>query len=325
MKWLHSFRSRILLGTLLWTMGLIPLLHLLFLLVHRQMRFISAVGIGIFVVFSSLCISAGIWQFRAAILPFGHLRRQLSGLRNGSNIRIEGTYPTEVQPLVNDLNSLLEHRERIVRRALAKAGDLAHGLKTPLAVLGQEADRADAAGQQETASTISLQVERMRRQIEYYLAQARAATPGNVPRARCSVLPSVEGLTRTLLRIYAKRGLAIVVDVRSEHFIRGQSEDLEEILGNLLDNACKWAKSSVKIQSVQEDGAIVITVDDDGCGLPSSMRDRVLQRGVRADETAPGSGLGLAIVRDLAELYEGAIVLEDSPMGGLRASLRLPS
>ena len=130
----------------------------------------------------------------------------------------------------------------------------------------------------------------MRRQVEYHLAQARAATPGNMPSARCSVLPSVEGLTRTLLRIYADRGLAIMVDVRSEHFIRGQSEDLEEILGNLLDNACKWAKSSVKIQSVQEDGAIVITVDDDGCGLPSSIRDRMLQRGVRADETAPGSG-----------------------------------
>ena len=181
MKLLRSFRSRILLGTFLWTLGLIPLLHLLFLLVHRQMRFISAGGIKIFLVFSSACISAGIWQFRAAILPFSYLRRQLSGLRDGSNIRIEGTYPTEVQPLVNDLNSLLEHRERIVQRAVAKAGDLAHGLKTPLAVLGQEADTADAAGQQETASTISILVERMRRQIEYHLAQARAATLGMCP------------------------------------------------------------------------------------------------------------------------------------------------
>jgi signal transduction histidine kinase len=165
----------------------------------------------------------------------------------------------------------------------------------------------------------------MRRQIEYQLAQARAATPGNLPSARCCVLLSVEGLTRTLLRIYASRGLTIAADVPSEHFIRGQREDLEEMLGNLLDNACKWAKSGVKIQSVQEDRAVVVTVDDDGPGLPLSMRDRVLQRGVRADETAPGSGLGLAIVRELAELYEGSIVLEDSPMGGLRASLRLPS
>ena len=325
MNWLHSFRWRILLGTVLWTLGLIPLMHLLFLVVHGQLRFMPAWGIGIFLVFATLCVLAGIWQFRAGLLPFGRLRQQLSGLRDASGDRIEGTYPTEVQPLVNDLNSLLEHRERIVRRALAKAGDLAHGLKTPLAVLAQEAERAEAASEHETASTISLQVDRMRRQIDYHLTQARATTPGSVPGARCPVLVSVEGLTRTLEKIYAARGLAMEVDVSPGHFIRGQREDLEEMLGNLLDNACKWAKSNVKIQSVRENGAVVLTVDDDGPGLPPSMRDQVLRRGVRADEAAPGSGLGLAIVRDLAQLYEGTITLEDSPMGGLRARLRLPS
>lgn len=323
MNWLRSFRSRILLGTVFWTLGLIPLLHYLFLVVHHQTRQIPHRFLATFFGSAFVFILLGIWQFRAGLLPFGRLRRQLLALREGSANRVEGTYPTEVQPLVNDLNALLEHRERIVQRALAKAGDLAHGLKTPLAVLAQEADRAEAAGQQEIASAISVQVERMRRQVDYHLAQARAATPGNVPGARCPVLRSVEGLTRTLLRIYAGRGLAIEVDVPPEHSIRGQREDLEEMLGNLLDNACKWAKSRVKIQSVQEDGAVNLTVDDDGPGLPPSMRDRVLQRGVRADEAAPGSGLGLAIVRDLAELYQGAITLEDSPMGGLRARLRL--
>jgi len=258
-------------------------------------------------------------------LALGRLRRQLSGLRDGSGDRIDGTYPTEVQPLVNDLNSLLEHRELIVRRALAKAGDLAHGLKTPLAVLAQEAERAAVAGQDEAASTISLQVDRMRRQVDYHLTQARATKPGNVPGARCPVLVSIEGLTRTLEKIYAARRLAIEVDASPVHFIRGQREDLEEMLGNLLDNVCKWAKSNVKIQSAQENGAVVLTVDDDGPGLPVSMRNQVLERGVRADEVAPGSGLGLAIVRDLAQLYEGTITLEDSPIGGLRASLRLPS
>jgi signal transduction histidine kinase len=128
-----------------------------------------------------------------------------------------------------------------------------------------------------------------------------------------------------MLRIYADRKLAIQIDVPPEHSIRGQREDLEEMLGNLLDNACKWAKSSVKIQSAQEEGAIVLTVDDDGPGLDPKMHDAVLQRGVRADEAAPGSGLGLAIVRDLIELYKGTIFLEDSPMGGLRARLRLPT
>ena len=325
MNWLRSFRLRILLGTALWSLGLIPLMHLLFLFIHHQMRFMSRYGVAVLLVFSSVCIVAGIWQFRAGLLPFGRLRKQLSGLREGSGRRIEGTYPTEVQPLVNDLNSLLEHRERIVERALAKAGDLAHGLKTPLAVLAQEADQAEAAGQHEIAATISLQVERMRRQVDYHLAQARAAGSGDVPGARSPVLPAVEGLTRTMLRIYAGRGLAIEVDVPAEHSMRGQREDLEEMLGNLLDNACKWAKSKVKIQSLQEDGIVVLTVDDNGPGLAPSMRDRVLQRGVRADEAAPGSGLGLAIVRDLAELYQGGISLEDSPLGGLRARLRLPT
>lgn len=325
MNWTHSFRWRVLLGTALWTLGLIPAIHFGFLAVHGQTRYMNNTGRGIALVFSTLCITLGAWQFRAGLRPFDRLRQQLLGLREGSRLRIEGTYPTEVQPLVNDLNSLLEHREQIVRRALAKAGDLAHGLKTPLAVLRQEADRAEAAGQSETASTISHQVERMRRQVDYHLAQARAAAPGKAPTAQCPVLPSVQGLTRTLLRIYADRGIAIDVDVSPDHAVRGQSEDLEEMLGNLLDNACKWAKSRVKIQSEKEGDAVRITVHDDGPGLPSSMRDNVLQRGIRADETAPGSGLGLAIVRDLAELYGGTIALDDSPLGGLRATLRLPS
>ena len=256
MNWTHSFRWRVLLGTALWTLGLIPAMHFGFLAVHGQTRYMTNVRTR---------------HLRWSFPPFAS-RPELGSFApafvhstvSGSNClvsamvpesRIEGTYPNEVQPLVNDLNSLLEHREQIVRRALAKAGDLAHGLKTPLAVLHQEADRAEAGGQHETASTISHQVERMRRQVDYHLAQARATAPGSVPSAPCPLLPSVQGLTRTLLRIYADRGVAIDVDVAADHSVRGQREDLEEMLGNLLDNACKWAKSRVKIQSVQENGA----------------------------------------------------------------------
>lgn len=324
MKWSNSFRYRIVAGTFLWTLGLVPLLHLLFLLIHHQMRTIAGLGIQILLVFSFVCISGGIWQFRAAILPFGHLRRQLLGLRDGSNLRIEGSYPNEVQPLVNDLNSLLENREHIVRRALAKAGDLAHGLKTPLAVLAQEAERVSAEGQHETASTINIEVVRMRRQIDYHLAQSRATSPNRLSSARCPVLVCVEGLVRTLEKLYAARGLEIEVDVPAAHYVRGQREDYEEMLGNLLDNACKWTKSTVKLTSIAEDHSILLMVDDDGPGLPISVRDQVLQRGVRADESAPGSGLGLAIVQDLAHLYGGTITLDASPLGGLRALLQLP-
>jgi len=200
MNWVHSFRWRILLGAFLWTFGLVPLVHLIFSTVHHQdpgRVVIARVDPTLTLMFSFFCMVAGIWQVRTGLSSLSRLRKQLSGVRDGTGRRVEGSYPIEVQPLVNDLNSLLEHRERTVRRALAKAGDLAHGLKTPLAVLAQEADRADAAGQHEMAGTISLQVEKMRRQIEFHLAHVRAAGSGDVPGARCPVLPSVEGLTRT--------------------------------------------------------------------------------------------------------------------------------
>jgi signal transduction histidine kinase len=225
----------------------------------------------------------------------------------------------------DDLNALLEQRDATVRRAIAKAGDLAHALKTPLAVLAHEAEVADEAGQGELAAVMRQQVERMRRQMDYHLAHARAAASGAAPGAHCAVLASAEGLARTLLRLHAGRGLAIEVVVDPALAVRSEREDLDEMLGNLLDNACKWGRSRIAVGAAAEGGTVVITVDDDGPGLEPSLRDAVLQRGVRADEAAPGSGLGLAIVRDLAELYGGSIVLDASPSGGLRARLRLPA
>jgi signal transduction histidine kinase len=325
---LRSLRWRIVLGALFWTAGLLPIGHLIFILVafRKPGQVLTfRIGFHIVLVLALLCLAAGFAEVRSGLLPFGQLRKRLSAVHDGLERRIDGSYPVEVQPLVNDLNSLLEHREKAVQRALAKAGDLAHGLKTPLAVLAQEADRAEAEGHHEVADTIHQQVERMRRQIDYHLARARAATSGETPGAHCAVLLSAEGLSRTLLRIYAARGLDIKVEVSPEHSIRGRREDLDEMLGNLLDNACKWARSAVSVQSLRENDSIVILVDDDGPGIAPEMRDVVLQRGVRADEAAPGSGLGLAIVRDLAEVYGGTICLENSATGGLRARLQLPA
>jgi signal transduction histidine kinase len=243
----------------------------------------------------------------------------------GEERRIEGRYPTEVQPLVNDVNALLDYREETVRRALAKAGDLAHGLKTPLAVLAHEAERARAAGHVDLASAIGEQLDRMRRQMDYHLAHARAAASGRAPGAQCRVVESADGLARTLRSLHAERGLTIDVRVPPEHAVRAQREDLDEMLGNLVDNACKWARTSVALASSTANGNVVITVDDDGPGLAESLREAVLQRGVRADEAAPGTGFGLTIVRDLAELYGGSIVLERATSGGLRARLTLPA
>jgi signal transduction histidine kinase len=225
-------------------------------------------------------------------------------------------YPAEVQPLVSDLNALLDHRDQTIARAQSTAGDLAHGLKTPLAVLSHEADQAASAGHHDLAAIIQQQVDKMRRQVDYHLAHARVAASGATPGARCSVLESAEALVRTMRRLHAARGVEIEIRVEASQFVRVQREDLDEILGNLLDNACKWAKSRVALQSVETNGRIAITVDDDGPGLPETMWEAVLQRGVRVDEGAPGSGLGLAIVRDYAELYGGSIALDVAPWVG---------
>jgi len=198
-------------------------------------------------------------------------------------------------------------------------------LKTPLAILAQEAERAEAAGQHELATAIAQQVGRMRRQVDYHLAQARAVALGRAGHVRATVQTSAEGLARTLERLYADRQRTIQLEVSPEHLVRVAREDLDEMLGNLIDNACKWTRSRVVVTSSQHGASVVIDVDDDGPGLDPSMREAVLQRGVRADEAAPGSGLGLAIVRELAGLYGGSIRLDGSPLGGLRARLELPA
>lgn len=322
-----SLRTRLMVGAVVWMTAVLLVVGALLLKVlrdhpaHREpVTYFVAMGI-----VAGAFVAGGLFLVRKAVAPFRSLRASLSSVREGRSHRIEGDHPTEVQPLVNDLNGLLEDRERAIARALTTAGDLAHGLKTPLAVLAQEAEQADAEGHPDLATTLRQLVERMQRQVDYHLARARAtASARAAPGFRCSVLPSVEGLVRTMRRLHAERELRIDAEVSPEHEIRGRREDLDEILGNLLDNACKWARSRVAISSAINDTRLTISVDDDGPGLDPSLRAQVLQRGVRADQQVRGSGLGLAIVSDLAELYGGSVALETSPLGGTRARLRLP-
>jgi signal transduction histidine kinase len=322
-----SLRTRLTIGALVWmTAVLIVVIAVVVRLTRNHpemaMRHATHITMGIL---AGASVVGGLFLVRKAVAPFGTLRTGLSSVREGRSRRIEGDYPSEVQPLVNDLNALLEDRERAIARALTTAGDLAHGLKTPLAVLAQEAEQTGAAGHDELAATLRQLVERMQRQIDYHLARARAtASARAAPGLRCPVLPSVEGLVRTMRRLHAERELTIDADVSPAHEIRGRREDLEEMLGNLLDNACKWARSRVAISSFADDTRVVVSVDDDGPGLDPSMRAQVLQRGVRADQQVGGSGLGLAIVSELAELYGGSVILDTSPLGGTRARLELP-
>jgi signal transduction histidine kinase len=322
-----SLRTRLVVGALVWMAAvLVAVIAGVVRLTRNHPEIALRHGTHIaMVLIAGAFVVGGLFLIRKALAPFRILRSSLSSVREGRSQRIEGDHPSEVQPLVNDLNALLEDRERAIARALATAGDLAHGLKTPLAVLGQEAELAAAAGHRELATTLRQLVERMQRQVEYHLARARAtATARAAPGLRCAVLPSVEALVRTVRRLHAERALTIEADVSPAHEIRGRREDLEEMLGNLLDNACKWARSRVATSSSTDGDQLVITVDDDGPGLDLSLRAQVLQRGVRADEQVRGSGLGLAIVSDLAELYGGSIALETSPLGGTRARLMLP-
>jgi signal transduction histidine kinase len=344
---LISLKARILLGAILWTVGLFMTAGMFLnpshessqrTIAHWPAAPVSAEGGFIMrvlhsvtqrsaptAVIAGLCMYFGFLQVSRGMSPINQMRNRLAAVHKGVDARVGGAYPAEVQPLVDELNALLDDRERRVDRAVAKAGDLAHGLKTPLAVLAHEAQQVRAAGHEQLAAEIDQQIDRMRRQIDYQLAHARSAASSASPAARASIGASAEGLARVLQRLHAERGLCIEIDAPASHAFRGQREDLDEMLGNLLDNACKWARTRVKLICSKEGEQIVILVDDDGPGIEPSMREAIMQRRVRADEVVAGSGLGLAIVRDVGEIYGGSISLEASPMGGVRARLSLPA
>lgn len=327
-----SFRSQLLIGSLLWTLGLliaVSVLGVLFLAQNpRPHRMVLAwfitVPAGVSAAVGVGCMVAGGLRIRRSLSAMDQVGIRVAELQQGVGRRVAGSYPTEVQPLVNAVNALLDEREQRVARAVAKSGDLAHGLKTPLAVLAHDADRAAESGHAELADSLRAQIERMRRQIDYHLAHARATATGSARGERSVVAVSVSGLVRALDPLYAERGITVERSVPQAHVVRCPHEDLDEILGNLLDNACKWGRTHVRVTSAESDDSVSIAVDDDGPGLEPALAPTVLQRGVRADERVPGSGLGLAIARDLVEAYDGSIELTRSPLGGLRVLVRLP-
>jgi signal transduction histidine kinase len=245
-------------------------------------------------------------------------------VRKGAAASIEGDFPREVAPLVAELNALLREREQAVHRARSTAGDLAHGLKTPLALLAQEAEQASQCGAPELGRSLSRQVERMTRLVEHHLARSSAAASSTRAIPPCALAESAAALLRTLDKLHAARALHFECGVDDSLLVPVRREDLDEMLGNLLDNACKWTRTKVVVRAERTANTVMVLVEDDGPCLPAEARVRVLERGVRADEQAPGTGLGLGIVRELAEIYGGAIQLEVSPLGGLLARLSLP-
>ena len=269
-----------------------------------------------------LCLAA-LAQVGLGLAPLRALHASLQRLRTGATPRLEGRFPSEVQPLVDDLNTVLEHNARMVARARTQAGDLAHGLKTPLAVIRNASSQA---GESELAVLVSEQVELAQRQIQWHLSRAQAAARGRVPGQRTPVRPVVDRLMRVMEKIHADRALTMVVQATpADAAFAGEEQDLQEMLGNLIDNACASARSEVRISILREGVVVGIRVEDDGPGIDPDQRAFVLRRGARLDESRPGSGLGLPIVVDLADMYGGSLQLETAASGGLAAELTLPA
>ena len=273
-------------------------------------------------------VGATVVQVRYSLRPLRAIEQGLADIRSGRARHLEGDLPAEIEPLRSELNALIEANQHTIERARTQVGNLAHALKTPLAVMINEAREERSP----FGDKIVEQGDIMRDQINHYLDRARVAAQLGVIGTVTDVESVLRGLIRAVARIYRDRHIDIAVDCPSGARFRGERQDLEEMLGNLLDNACKWAGSQVNIHVALRDAGgerprreVEITVADDGPGLDAAQRAQAVKRGRRLDESKPGSGLGLSIVADLVQSYGGAFQLEASPAGGLRARLVLPA
>ena len=304
------------------------------LVVEPVARFNRLLAIALALLAAGLAVAALV-QVRVGLRPLARLRDGLAAVREGRSTAIDGRFPAEIQPLVAEFNAVLARNAEVVTRARTHAGNLAHAVKTPLSVLANAAaETADDAPDGALARLVREQVALARTQVDYHLARSRAAAAAGVPGLRTPLRPVLEGLLRLMNKVHAGRGLKLaILACADELAFRGEAQDLQEMLGNLIDNACKWAAGRVEVYAeactagqagLQDGGQLRICIDDDGPGLPADAREAVFARGVRADERTPGAGLGLSIVRELAQLYGGEVRLEVSPWGGLRAVLALP-
>jgi signal transduction histidine kinase len=283
---------------------------------------------GTFTALGIVLLLTTIFQVRFGLAPLKRISESIADIRSGRAERLEGEFPVEIAPLARETNALIDANREIVERARTHVGNLAHAIKTPLSVIVNE---AGAHGADPFAHKVMEQADVMRDQVARHLERARMAARVTIVGTVTEVAPALEALQRTMEKIHRDRGIAIEVKADPKAKFRGERQDLEEMAGNLVDNACKWASSRVFIDALVErpvaPGAaptLRILVDDDGRGLSAAERATVSRRGQRLDESKPGSGLGLSIVTDLAALYGGSLALGSAPIGGLRAELVLP-
>src|SRR6202046_4689918 len=292
---------------------------------------------GTFAALSIVRVLTTIFQVRFGLAPLKRISASIADIRSGRAERLEGDFPVEIAPLARETNALIDANREIVERARTHVGNLAHALKTPLSVIVNE---AMTRGNDPLAHKVLEQTDIMRDQVARQLERARLAARSTVIHSLIDVPPVVTALARTMEKLHRERDIAIDVDVPAQASFRGEQQDLEEMIGNLVDNACKWAQSRVAIEVIADrppraasdrdlggdspKSRVRIIVDDDGPGLSPAEREQVSLRGQRVDETKPGSGLGLSIVVELAKLYGGALTLGTAPIGGLRTELALP-
>ncbi len=289
--------------------------------IDADIRHFALITAAALLVLGAGLVSAVILQVRVGLTPLFAMGREVARVREGAAERLTGAHPAELEPLASELNALLDHNREVVERQRTHVGNLAHALKTPLSVMLTEA----GAGEEPLAEVVRRQAAQMREQVEHHLRRARASArfPGSGER---TPVPAVmDELTRTLDRIYGRRGVDIDADAEADVAFLGERQDLLEMAGNLLENACKYCRAEVRARAAGlSGGAWRLVVEDDGPGLTPAEQVAALRRGQRLDESAPGSGLGLSIVDELARAYGGSLRLDRSDLGGLKVELTLP-
>ncbi|ASU22148.1 ATP-binding protein [Vibrio qinghaiensis] len=271
--------------------------------------------------FSGVLVLIGL-QVSWSLRPLGKMQKELAALRKGQQASLSDEYPKEVFPLVNDLNALLFHYQELLERARNHAGNLSHALKTPISVLRNEIDHLDFAQQQ----TLRTPIEQLQKQIDYHLGRARMAGSMNILAVKANPSERVDAISMAFDKIYIQREITLVNELDSDLEVAVDPADLDEMLGNLLENSYKWAASLVRVHAKnREEGWVEIHIEDDGPGIAEQDLAKAVQRGVRLDETTSGSGLGLNIVSEMAHSYRGTLTLSTSTMGGLKAVLTFRS
>ena len=289
--------------------------------IDRDVRnFIAATAIA-FLALGGGLIAAVVIQVRVGLRPLFRLQGEVAAVRRGKADRVQEAYPTELEPLAEELNALVLHNQETVERQRTHVGNLAHALKTPISVMITEAGQRPGP----LAEVVTRQAELMRQQVDHHLRRARAAARAQGPGERTSVADVLDELSRTQERIFRDKGVTIDWDAPDDLWFSGERQDLLEIAGNAMENAGKWCKRKVRVRATTLGvERLRLTIEDDGPGLPPDQREDVIRRGARLDENAPGSGLGLSIIDELARAYRGSLSLGDSALGGLAVTIDLP-